>query len=141
MNEGAIINSLELLSKIDAAIIQEIYSLLELSDAFQKKLVDEKRHLPYHINVIDELHINENGHSRILCKLLCFVNSKGQYEILESLMDYIIRTNHSAEFERIKITTPIITQEISRIDLWVRDREKKYAIIMPLIKMLNYHGT
>lgn len=129
MNEGAIINSLELLSKIDAAIIQEIYSLLELSDAFQKKLVDEKRHLPYHINVIDELHINENGHSRILCKLLCFVNSKGQYEILESLMDYIIRTNHSAEFERIKITTPIITQEISRIDLWVRDRGKKYAII------------
>lgn len=129
MEEGAIIESLEFISEIEKAIIQEYNSLLELSDAFQSKFMIEKRHLPYHINVIDELHINENGHSRILCKLLCFANSKGEFEILESLLDYIIRTSHLSEFERIEITNPIITQEISRIDLWVRDREKKYAMI------------
>ena len=129
MEEGAIIESLKFISEIENAIFQEYNSLLEFSDAFQSKFKEEKRNLPYHINVIDELHINENGHSRILCKLLCFANSKGEFEILESLLDYIIRTSHLSEFERIKITKPIITQEISRIDLWVRDREKKYAII------------
>ena len=29
---------------------------------------------PYHLNVIDELHINENAHSRILFKLLIYKN-------------------------------------------------------------------
>lgn len=129
MEERTIVESLEFISEIANAMFQEYNSLLELSDAFQSKFMIEKRHLPYHINVIDELHINENGHSRILCKLLCFTNSKGEFEILESLVDYIIRTSHLSEFERIEIKNPIITQEISRIDLWVRDREKKYAMI------------
>ena len=35
---------------------------------FQKK-EELKQELPYHINVIDELHINENAHSRILTQL------------------------------------------------------------------------
>lgn len=129
MEENTIIESLHLVSEIEKAIFQEYNSLLKFSNLFQQILVDEIRHLPYHINVIDELHINENGHSRILCKLLCYANSKGEYELLESLLNYIIKTGHVPEFERIKVVTPIITQETSRIDLWVRDREKKYAII------------
>lgn len=129
MEEGAIIESLKFISEIEIAIVQEYSNLMELSDAFQSKLSIEKRHLPYHINVIDELHINENGHSRILCKLLCFVNDKGEYELLESLLDYIKRNSHLPEFERIIVGNPIITQEICRIDLWVRAKDKKYAII------------
>lgn len=129
MEEKTIIESLKFISEIEVAVIQEYNSLLEFSNLFQQTLVTEKRHLPYHINVIDELHINENGHSRVLCKLLCYANANGEYEFLESLMKYIIRTSRVSEFERIKIVNPIITQEISRIDLWVRDRDKKYAII------------
>lgn len=129
MEERTIIESLKFISEIETAIVQEYISLMELSDAFQSKLSIEKRHLPYHINVIDELHINENGHSRILCKLLCFVNAKGEYELLESLLDYIKRNSHLPEFERIIVGNPIITQEICRIDLWVRAKDKKYAII------------
>lgn len=129
MEEKAIIESLCFVSEIEAAVVKEYHGLLELSNLFQQTLVTEKRHLPYHINVIDELHINENGHSRVLCKLLCYANAKGEYEFLESLVKYIIRTSRVSEFERIKIVNPIITQEISRIDLWVRDRDKKYAII------------
>ena len=121
MEEKAIHNNSE---------IEEKYNiLLKLSDDFRQKMEMEKRRLPYHINVIDELHINENGHSRVLCKLLCYTNAKGEYEFLESLVKYIIRTSRVSEFERIKIVNPKVTQEISRIDLWVRDREKKYAII------------
>ena len=129
MDEKTIIESLKFISEIEVAVVQEYNSLLKFSNLFQQTLVTEKRHLPYHINVIDELHINENGHSRVLCKLLCYTNAKGEYEFLESLVKYIIRSSRVSEFERIKIVNPIITQEISRIDLWVRDRDKKYAII------------
>ena len=44
---------------------------------FHTKIVEEKRKLPYNINIIDELHINENAHSRILCKLLLYGQDAG----------------------------------------------------------------
>ena len=42
-------------------IVREYKKLL---DSFQDRLKSERLNLPYHINVIDELHINENAHSR-----------------------------------------------------------------------------
>ena len=105
----------------------EYRKLFVFAEAFKEKLLYEKKRLPYHINVIDELHINENGHSRILMKLLNFQNDKGQYEMLGSLVHYIKQNCRSYEFESISIDKPRITQEEARIDLWVRDRD--YAII------------
>lgn len=97
-------------------------------DDFGRKYEEEKRRLPYHINVIDELHINENGHSRILAQLLCYVNEKGEYEILQSLVNYIVSCKKGeSSFLRIRVNKPEITQEKGRIDLWVRDKD--YAII------------
>lgn len=95
---------------------------------FHTKIVEEKRKLPYNINIIDELHINENAHSRILCKLLLYGQDAGTYDILKSLINYI-KTSHgqNSEFQRITVDKPHVTQEESRIDLWVRDT--KYAII------------
>lgn len=81
----------------------------------------------YHINVIEELHINENGHSRILCKLLQYRAANGKYVFLESLLEAIGKIQPA--FSRIKISNPKITQEKKRIDLWVRDYESGYAII------------
>lgn len=104
---------------------QELEDLLNFSKEFRKKKEEEEKKLPYHVNVIDELHINENGHSRVLTKLLQYKNEKNEYEILQSLLDYIKQKNKN--FENIKITNPKITQEKERIDLWVRD--EKYAII------------
>lgn len=113
------------------AIRQEVENecrkLFAAAEEFKNKLLDERKRLPYHINVIDELHINENGHSRILMQLLKFQNSKGEYEFLESLIHYIKQRHHSVEFERITINKPNITQEEARIDLWIRD--KGYAIV------------
>ncbi|MCR5568083.1 MAG: PD-(D/E)XK nuclease family protein [Paludibacteraceae bacterium] len=102
--------------------------LLPFIDDFGRKYEEEKRRLPYHINVIDELHINENGHSRILAQLLCYVNEKGEYEILQSLVNYIVSCKKGeSSFSRIRVNKPEITQEKERIDLWVRDKD--YAII------------
>lgn len=101
----------------------------ELLDSFQVSLERERLFLPYHINVIDELHINENAHSRILLKLLQYKNRDGEYEILKSLIEYIVKKPRYDQFARIYLREPVITQEKSRIDLWIRDESTGYSII------------
>lgn len=89
----------------------------------------EKEKLPYNINLVELIKANENAHSRILCKLLQYKNDKGKYEILENLTQYIQNKYPEKEdFQRIKVKKPKITQEIKRIDLWIRDND--YAIII-----------
>lgn len=80
---------------------------------------------PYRLNVIDELHINENGHSRILTKLLQYRATNGTYVFLESLLHYI-NAKKKTNFPD-KVVKPDITQEEERIDLWVRDKD--FALI------------
>lgn len=125
----SITSSFELMQSIQSDIIGAYNLLFDISENVKRERKIHLLQLPYHINVIDELHINENAHSRILAKLLQFKNSNGQYEILASFIDFIKRRSDSLEFERIKIESPIITQEKERIDLWVRDYSTKYAII------------
>lgn len=129
MSEETIKSSLELYAFVTHAVEDECRKLLDFSNEFHEKYMEEKSKLPYHINVIDELHINENGHSRILLKLLQFVNERGEWEILQSLVDYMKSKSKSRQFDRITIKEPNITQEEARIDLWVRDKSGNYAII------------
>lgn len=107
-------------------IVREYKKLL---DSFQDRLKSERLNLPYHINVIDELHINENAHSRILLKLLQYRDNNGEYVILKSLIEYIVNKSRYDQFKRINFTEPVITQEESRIDLWIRDSSTGYSII------------
>ena len=118
---------LELIELINEEEQKCCLETLQLLETFEKKYNELLPKMPYNINVIDELHINENGHSRILTKLLQFKNQDGKYEILESLLKYIVNEVHCENFGKIHITKPIITQEKCRIDLWVRD--KGYALI------------
>ena len=110
-------------------IVKEYKKLLDFSNSFQNALKRERLNLPYHINVIDELHINENAHSRILLKLLQYRNNNGEYEFLNSLIEYIVKKTSYDQFKRIHFKEPIITQEESRIDLWIRDSSTEYSII------------
>ena len=105
----------------------EIKFVMELV-AEVRRCIEQNRHLlPYHLNIIDELHINENGHSRILCKLLQYKSQLGEYVVLKSLLAYIAEQNN--EYRSIYIKSLLITQEQCRIDLWVRDSAGGYAII------------
>lgn len=105
----------------------EINFVMELA-ADVRRCIEQNRHLlPYHLNIIDELHINENGHSRILCKLLQYKSQSGEYVVLQLLLAYIAEQNN--EYRSIYIKSPLITQEQCRIDLWIRDRAGGYAII------------
>lgn len=122
-------NSLDAFQSIHNVILTEYKKLLSFVDIFKSTLNRESLGLPYHINIIDELHINENGHSRVLLKLLQFRNAKGEYEILQSLLEYIRQHTHSTAFSDIEIKHPLLTQEEERIDLWLRDSSTGYAII------------
>lgn len=127
MEVGNLQQVMQMAEYIRQEIEKERRKLFFLSEVFKKTRIEEKKRLPYHINVIDELHINENGHSRILVQLLKYQNTRGEYEFLESIVRYIQQKKRVPEFENIVINRPEVTQEIERIDLWVRDSE--YAII------------
>lgn len=124
--------TLEFINDVQEASLQyqkqKIDFAIEIADEVKKCIHKYQYLLPYHLNVIDELHINENGHSRILCKLLRYKAADGGYPILKSLLEYITSQQY-ASFEKIKIKQPIITQEKCRIDLWIRDKMGGYALI------------
>ena len=105
---------------------QQLSDLLNFASEFSSIKKEEQKKLPFHLNLVDQLHINENAHSRILMHLLSYKNDNGKYVFLTSLID-LIKEKQSGDFGRITIESPQITQEKERIDLWVRDND--YAII------------
>ena len=112
------------------AVMNEFNELFSFSKTFQERMKEEKCKQPYHINLMEELHPNENAHSRILCKLLQYKNPvTGEYEIINSILHYICKHKRLYSFEKIEIKQPIITQETARIDLWIRDLSTRQAII------------
>lgn len=99
---------------------EDVFELAHsISDAKQRLEVKQ----PYHLNVIDELYINENGHSRILTKLLQYKSEEREYEILNSFLEYVSQELRSESFGGIKVCKPEITSEKERIDLWIRDKD------------------
>lgn len=101
-----------------------------LLEQFSRIYYAEKEKLPYHINLLDDLRVDENAHSKILQKLLKYHTSKTlRYEILENFIEFVLeKYPEKTEFKKILVSLPLITQEVQRIDLWIRD-SGKYAII------------
>ena len=106
---------------------KDIYAKsLSLVEDFAFLYKNEKSTLPYSINLLDEIHANENAHSRIFRKLLLFSESKAsnpKYPILELFLKYL-----GHPFDILIQDTPEITAEKMRIDLLVQD--KNFAIII-----------
>ena len=127
MKEERVVEIFDLLEGIKEKAVSEVKYLFDIVETVEKVKEKWLPRLPYHLNIIDELHINENGHSRILTKLLQYKSESGKYEFLESLLAYIVANRDCIDFGNIKIEKPQITQEKCRIDMWVRDKD--YAII------------
>ena len=86
--------------------------------------------LPYHLNIIEELHANENAHSRILARLFQYRDSDNRNVIFNRFIEYLIENNRDNKYlARIKTDNPIITCEEERIDIWIKEKNK-YAIII-----------
>lgn len=106
-------------------------ALLKIAKELNKIYQEKKKALPYSLNIICELHDDENAHSRILRGLLQF-NSKGKYPILQS---FVRQVNELADCEAdITIKNPKLSVEEQttgsrRIDLLIKE-SKSYAIII-----------
>lgn len=102
-----------------------IIKILNAAKALNDLMLKEKQSLPYNINLIDELHINENAHSRILNMLLQYSHN-GQYVILKSFVEMIKKINPTIN---ISVKSPECTCEQDRIDVLIKENGK-YAIII-----------
>lgn len=100
--------------------------LLYVVKAYSIEKAKRKELMPYHINIIEELHINENAHSRILIKLLRY-NRKGDYAILKSFME-LINNKCKDKLPTDNISIPIISSQ-EYIDALIEEKGK-YAIIV-----------
>jgi len=116
-------------NRVIAQELADAKGFLEFVEKFREQYLKEAKKLPYRINLIDELRARENAHSRILEKLLRQETPCGKFEILESFLQFC--SEKSASFGNICFNKPPdITQEVKNIDLWVRDKDKRYAIIV-----------
>ena len=102
---------------------EELIKVLEEVKDIHTSIKEASKNRPYHINVIDELHANENAHSRILNKLLSYPKGS-EYPILQSF----VRKLHNWDKE-IVINTPSFSNELERIDCLIEEKNK-YAIII-----------
>jgi len=112
---------------------EELQKTIELLGRFMEKYEKVKAQLPYDINLISLIEdIDENTHSRILERLLNYKTANGRYEILESFIACIKEKaqRENKQFKIDAVKKPIITQEKERIDLWIRDKEGDYAIVI-----------
>ena len=96
---------------------------------FIKKLKDfqgvyeyELEKLPFHFNVIDELHANENAHSRILQKILQYKH-KNEFSFLLSFLDNFLP-------QTVNVTDPVVSFNRENIDILIEDRQTKFACII-----------
>lgn len=108
---------------------QEFFDLLQFASDFSKIKEKEQQKLPFHLNLIDQLHINENAHSRILMHLLRYQDKEGKYVFLSSLIELICKKKQKEGFRFVleSIQNPSFTHDKENIDLWIRD--ENYAII------------
>lgn len=103
--------------------------ILALAKEYSEKFEEVKKKQPYHLNIIEELHINENAHSRILAKLLQYKDNEGKYVFLQSLLEYINDKNGSScDFSKINVVSPEISQEKDRIDVLILDKDNAIII-------------
>lgn len=100
--------------------------LIRLLDSFSDRYKKGKVELPYHINLIDELHANENAHTRILLKLLQF-NYLGNYPILRSFFD-LMEQKMERKFKVGEIKHPKIRFNQENIDGLIEESE--YVVII-----------
>lgn len=84
---------------------QEIEDLMCFVDEFAVRYQAEYDSLPYHFNIVDELRVNENAHTRILMKLLQYEKGK-KFPILVSFIKSLsVFINEDLQIKRPNLYT------------------------------------
>ncbi|WP_197043998.1 PD-(D/E)XK nuclease family protein [Aureispira sp. CCB-QB1] len=93
--------------------------LLDFSDEIFNFLKLKTKNKSFDYNILESLKVNENAHSIILSNILQYQDF-GFYTFLKSFFEYLSLD--------LKVETPIITSEESRIDILIKDSD--YAVII-----------
>ena len=94
----------------------------------EKIISNNKQKKAYDINLIDELHANENAHTRILMKLLEF-SRYGNYSILNKFIE-LLNNKLDAVYRINRFSNPEFWQQWELIDGYICSRTDKKAIII-----------
>lgn len=102
--------------------------IVEIARPVSNLLQRELDKLPYSANVIDELHANENAHSRILRMLLQYCGGR-TWPIYHSFLE--LMKKHCLYFS-FDCSNPQFANEKDRIDLLITDisKNEKWALII-----------
>jgi hypothetical protein len=126
MNElNAVAQLFQLSDEITRLKCDQIQNCFELVDEYAVKHSEELIKLPYHINLLDLVRVNENAHSRIFARLLEKKNDFGEYPILQSLYKFLNQQFKQFEYT---IKSPAISVEKDRIDMLIL--EDDHAVII-----------
>lgn len=115
-------SSIDFSELLENRIRNNFQELIKLLTDFRIIYDDETDKLPYHINVIDELHADENAHSRIFAKLLRY-KKNNKYPFLENFLNDICNFNVCIENPKIEKV-----DSCGRIDIPIFD--KKYVVVI-----------
>lgn len=107
---------------IENRIRENLRDSIILLSKFEHIYTRETDKLPYHMNVIDELHADENSHSRIFAKLLRY-QENNKFPFLEKFLNEVCKFH-------ICIEKPIVKKVDScgRIDIPIFDN--KYVVLI-----------
>ena len=108
-------------SAIRAEAPESTRALLGLVENYRSKREEKLGELPFLYNVLEEVRVNENAHTRLLMRLLEYTPA------LSSFLDWL--QEKYTTFDPPKVDKPKITAEKHRIDGLIQEKGK-YAIII-----------
>jgi len=115
-------NAISFINILENRIRENFRGLLKLLVNFRLIYDEETAKLPYHINLIDELHANENAHSRIFAKLLCY-QENSKYPFLEKFLGEVCDFNLCIKNPKVEKV-----DSCGRIDIPIFD--EKYVVVI-----------
>ena len=103
--------------------------LVRLASDIQRLYQEGIAKLHYGANLIDELHANENAHSRILRMLIAY-NGGGTYPVFASFLNLVKK--HCQYAKDLSVCSPQFSNEEARIDVLIKEyqADTPYAIII-----------
>lgn len=122
METTSFISAINLSGSIINYNIAELKKTFTVLAEFNSIYEEEKSNLPYHINLIDELHADENAHSRILAKLLRY-KEDNKYPFLESFFTNLCGFKLNIEKPKVEKV-----DSCGRIDIPIFD--EKYVVVI-----------
>lgn len=103
--------------------------LIRIASKIQDFFLEGINKMHYGANLIDELHANENAHSRILRMLVAY-NGGGAYTVFASFLNLVKKRCRYAK--DLSVCSPQFSNEEARIDILIKEykADRPYAVII-----------